>query len=88
MPAPVPAPFPSDAGAGSFSFLDVRRKPVFAPRRWQVFYWEGERWHRFPAAMPEAVCASYAETQRRYAGAICMEAVPNDWIQRGESWGA
>ncbi len=68
----------SRAGGSVRSFvfgLPLSRLPVFRARRWQVWYWEHDRWHRFPASMPEGAAASYVDIDRRHAGAVAMEAV-------------
>ena len=70
----------STGGAGrSFEFVPgPARRPRFQPQRWLVWWWDEDRWLRAPAPFPEGFAATYADTERRHAGAIAMEAVAVD----------
>lgn len=70
----------STGGAGrSFEFVPApTRRPKYAPNRWVVWWWENDAWHRMGSSMPEGASASFADTERRTAGAIAMEAVASD----------
>jgi hypothetical protein len=65
------------AGAArSFGFTrPLVPRPDMRPRRWLVWYYEGDTWHRAPAPMPEGAAASYADVDHRMAEAIVMEAM-------------
>jgi hypothetical protein len=64
----------STGGAGrGFEFRPRAEHVEFVVQRWWVWWFEDDRWHRFIAPMPEGAAASYADHDRRYAGAICME---------------
>lgn len=59
----------------------VREVP---PVRWLVWWFEEAKWGCLADAMPQGAAYSYADAQRRYAGAIAMEAWPlvneDDWL--------
>lgn len=59
----------------SLQFKKGPERIVSGPiRRWWVWWYQDDVWHRMVASMPEGACASYADVERRFADAICMEA--------------